>query len=187
MWHAFRAVPDLTSTLEDPERLAALRRLLLLDTGPSESFDRLTRLTARVLHAPMALLTLVDADRQYFKAAFGLPEPLGSGYETPLEYSICQFAVAMGRPLVVCDARVEHWLDDNPAISILGVSAYAGIPLVTTDGHAVGTLCAIDVTPREWTDADLANLDDLAGLAMQEIRLHRIQRRLAHQRPPGLV
>jgi GAF domain-containing protein len=180
-------VPDLASTLEDPERLAALRRLLILDTGPSEGFDRLTRLTARVLHAPMALLTLIDADRQYFKAAFGLPEPLASIRETPLEYSICQYAVAFGQPLVVCDARVEHWLDDNPAVKILGLSAYAGIPLVTGDGHAVGTLCAIDVAPREWTDADLANLDDLAGVAMEEIRLHRLQRRLAHQRPTGLA
>jgi len=176
-------VADLTATLSDPERLAALRRLLLLDTGPSESFDRLARLAARVLHTPMALLTLVDADRQYFKAAFGLPEPLASVRETPLDYSICQYAVALGGPLVVCDARVEHWLDDNPAVTMLGVSAYAGIPLVTAEGHAVGTLCVLDVSPRDWSDVDLANLDDLAGVAMQEIRLHRIQRRLAHQRP----
>jgi GAF domain-containing protein len=84
---------------------------------------------------------------------------------------------------VVCDARVEHWLDDNPAVTMLGISAYAGIPLITTEGQAVGTLCVLDLAPRDWTDADLANLDDLAGVAMQEIRLHRIQRRLAHQRP----
>jgi GAF domain-containing protein len=173
---------DLSTTVRDPRRLAALRRLVLLDSGPSEPFDRLVRLAAHTLHAPIAMLTLIDADRQYFKAAVGLPEPLASIRETPLEYSICQYAVALGRPLIICDTRVEHWLDDNPAVTELGLTAYVGMPLVTADGYAVGTLCALDTMPRNWTDEDLINLQDLAGVAMREIRLHRLERRLAHQR-----
>jgi len=173
---------DLSASLLDPERLAALRRLVLLDTGPSGAFDRLTRLAARALRTPIALITLVDGDRQYFKAAYGLPASLEEVRETPLTYSICQYAVARGAPLVVCDARVEHWLDDNPAVSLLGVTAYAGVPLVTHDGYAVGTLCVLDLVAREWTDDELANLEDLAAVAMREIRLHRLERRLAHQR-----
>jgi GAF domain-containing protein len=173
---------DLAERLLDPGRLAALRRLVLLDTGPSEGFDRLARLAARSLNTPMALMTLVDGDRQYFKAAFGLPAPIEAIRETPLTYSICQYAVAMGAPLVVCDARVEHWLDDNPAISLLGITAYAGVPLITADGYAVGTLCVLDTVAREWTGDDLANLEDLAAVVMREIRLHRLERRLALQR-----
>ena len=172
---------DVLVAVVDPERLAALRRLVLLDTGPTDAFDRLVRLTARTLQAPIALLTLVDVDRQYFKASYGLPEPLASARETPLSASICQYAVALGAPLVVCDSRVEHWLDDNLAVSEFGVRAYAGVPLVTEDGHAVGTLCALDLEPRDWTDTELANLGDLAGVVMREIRLHRLERRLAHR------
>jgi len=171
----------LAERLLDPQRLAALRRLVLLDTGPSEPFDRLTRLAARTLHAPISLLTLVDADRQYFKAAFGLPQALDEIRETPLDYSICQYAVALGGPLVICDATVEHWLDDNPAVTLLGVRSYVGVPLVTSGGHAVGTLCVLDMVQREWTDEDLATLDDLAGAVMREIRLHRLERQLAHR------
>jgi GAF domain-containing protein len=173
---------DIGATVRDPNRLAALRRLVLLDSAPSETFDRLVRLAARTLQAPIAMLTLIDADRQYFKAAVGLPEPLASIRQTPLDYSICQYAVALGRPLIICDTSVEHWLDDNPAVTELGVIAYAGMPLITADGYAVGTLCVLDLTARNWTDDDLVNLDDLATVTMREIRLHRLERRLAHQR-----
>jgi GAF domain-containing protein len=165
-------VTGIGGVLRDPERLAALRGTGLLDTATSEPFDQLTRLAARILHAPIALLTLVDADRQYFKAAVGLPEALAGVRETSLEYSICQYAVGLGCPLVVCDARIEHWLDGNPAVAMLGVQSYAGIPLVMPDGYALGTLCVADMVPRNWTDDELASLDDLAAMAMWAIRPH---------------
>jgi GAF domain-containing protein len=169
-------MPDVLSVIRDPARLAALRRLVVLDTGPSEPFDRIARLACRTLKAPMALVTLVDGDRQYFKAAIGLPEPLGPGQDTPLEYSICQYAVGLGAPLVICDARVEHWLDDNPAVTEFGVSAYAGVPLITAEGYAVGTLCVLDLAPREWADDDLATLQELGAVVMREMELHRLER-----------
>jgi GAF domain-containing protein len=173
---------DVATVVGDPARLAALRRLVLLDTGPSEPFDRIVRLTARVLDAPIALITLVDADRQYFKASFGLAEPLASARQTALPSSICQYTVAAGARLVVCDTRVEHWLDDNPAVAELGVRAYAGVPLMTPDCHAVGAICVIDLKPREWTDGELASLEDLAGVVMREVLLHRVERKVARDR-----
>jgi GAF domain-containing protein len=173
---------DLRAVVADRERLGALRRLALLDTPTTEALDRLVRLVARVMSCPIALLTLVDADRQYFKAAFGLPEPVASLRQTPLSHSICQHVVARGARLVICDAAVEHWLDDNMAVKEFGVRAYAGVPLVTRDGYAVGTLCAVDVKPRFWTVDELDNLEDLAGATMREISMNRLERTLSHQR-----
>jgi GAF domain-containing protein len=173
---------EVASAIADPERVAAMRRLVLLDTGPTAALERVARLTARTLRSPIALVTLVDADRQYFKASYGLPDELASRGETPLAWSICKYAVWSGGCFVVCDARVEHWLDDNPAVTEYGVRAYVGVPLVTLDGHAVGALCALDTSPRDWTDEDLANIEDLAAITMREIRLHRFERRVAHDR-----
>src|SRR5436853_6687350 len=89
----------------DPERLAALRRLKMLDTPPEESLDRLTRISAKVVGAPVALLTLIDSHRQYFKSAYGLPEPFNTTRETPLTYSFCRHVVEDSAPMVVRDAR----------------------------------------------------------------------------------
>ncbi len=167
--------------LSDPDRLAALRRLRVLDAPPDPTFDRLTQLAAELLEAQIALLTIVDADRQFFLSAYGLPEPLRSVRETPLEYSICQHAVATGRPLIVNDIRTHPALATTPAVADLGVSAYAGMPLVTGEGHAVGSLCVMDVVPREWPDGGLAFLATLADITMDEINLH-VHERVAVQR-----
>jgi GAF domain-containing protein len=161
-----------SSVIGNPDRVAALRRLVLLDTPPTPAFDRLTRLAVRLIGTPIALITLVDADRQFFLSSSGLPEPINSARQSPLEYSICQHAVAAGRPLIVNDTRCEPVLAGTAAVTDFGVTAYAGIPLVTPAGHAIGTLCVIDVVPREWTDDQVAVLADLADLTMDEIRLH---------------
>ena len=170
------------AAIRDRDRLAALRRLVLLDTPATEAFDRLVRLAARVLECPIALLSLIDADRQFFKASFGLPDDLTTARETPLTHSICQYVVAREDRLVVCDAMVEHWLDDNLAVREFGIRAYAGVPLMSTDGHAIGTLCVADFVPREWTAEQLANLEDLASATVREIRLHVLERTISHQR-----
>src|ERR1700720_377738 len=120
----------VSGVIGNPDRVAALRRLVLLDTAPSLAFDRLTELAAQLLDAPVALITLIEADRQFFLSASGLPEPIASVRQTPLDYSICQFAVAAGRPYIVDDARTEPLLAGNSAVTDLGVVAYAGIPLI---------------------------------------------------------
>ena len=118
----------VSAAITNPERLAALRRLVLLDTPASAAFDRLTGLAARLLDAPVALITLVDANRQFFLSSWGLPEPLSAARQTPLDYSICQHAVAAGRPLIVGDARKDPVLASNIVVTTLGVTSYAGIP-----------------------------------------------------------
>ena len=152
-------------------RLAALQRSGLLDGVPEEDFDRLTRLVTTILHAPMALVSLVDADRQILKSHVGLPEPWASAGEIPLSHSFCQHIVALGKPLVIADARQHPLVRDSPAIPDLGMVAYAGVPLRTAEGHVLGSFCVADHQPREWTARDVAILHDLAASVMTEIEL----------------
>ncbi len=163
----------LTRALAEPGRLAALHEGLLIDTERDESFDRIARLAAKVLNAPVALVSGVDRDRQFFKSCLGLPEPWASSRQSPLSHSFCQHAVARREPLVVSDAREVPELSDNRAIREMGVIAYLGIPLITRDGHAVGTLCVIDHEPRVWTSDQVDLLRDLAASVVTEITLRR--------------
>jgi signal transduction histidine kinase len=166
----------------DLARLAALHATALLDSPAEAAFDRLTRLATRFLSAPVALVSLVDEDRQFFKSCVGLPEPWASARETPLSHSFCQHAVQLRKPLVIADAREHALVRDNLAIRDLGVVAYAGIPLVTADGHVLGTFCVIDHVPRRWTDEELATIADLAAAAMTEIELRAALRRAEEAR-----
>jgi PAS domain S-box-containing protein len=159
------------SLIGAPARLEALRRLRLLDSPPDETFDRLTRLAARLLHAPASLLSLVDSDRQFFKSVVGLSDPWASARQTPLSHSFCQHVVASDAPFVVEDARNHPLVADNEAIGDLGVIAYAGIPLRSREGQTLGSLCVIDDHPRRWSADELAVLEDLAGAAMTGIEL----------------
>ena len=161
----------LRTALRDEARLAALWRTGLLDTPAEEVFDRLTGLVRRLLGAPVALVSLVDTDRQFFKSALGLPEPWAARRETPLSHSFCQHVVATGAPLRVEDARQHALVCDSLAVPELGVVAYLGVPLATADGQVLGSLCAIDTEPRNWTAEDAAALRDLAALAMSEVSL----------------
>ena len=163
---------DLLAIVRNLNRLSALARTGLLDTAAEEPFDRLTRLAARIVRAPVALVTLVDSDRQFFKSCVGLDEPLNSDRQTPLSHSFCQHALESDDPLVIEDARVHPLVSDNHAIRDLGVVAYAGVPLVTAGGHALGTLCVIDHKPRAWTRDQIDTLTDLAASVMTEIELH---------------
>ncbi len=165
--------------ITDPERLAALRRLVLLDTPAEAAFDRLATLATRLLRAPVALVTLVDRDRQFFKSCIGVPEPWAAARQTPLSHSFCQHVVGARAPLVVEDARAHPLVCDNLAIPDFGVVAYLGIPLVTADGHALGSFCVIDQRPRAWTAEEIATLTDLTASVMTEIELRAANERLA--------
>jgi PAS domain S-box-containing protein len=170
---------DAQSLLTDPQRLDALRRSGLLDSPPEEAFDRLTRLASRILKVPVSLVSLVDADRQFFKSAVGLPEPVAAARQTPLSYSFCQHVVTSGDRLVVEDARTNPLVRDNLAVRDIGVAAYAGFPIVGSDGQALGSFCAIDVVPRAWSEDDLAVLRELSALVVTEIELRDAVRHAA--------
>jgi PAS domain S-box-containing protein len=152
-------------------RIAALRRTGLLDSPTEASFDRLTRLASRLIGAPVALVSLVGEDRQFFKSCVGLPEPWASRRETPLSHSFCQHVIGTAEPLIIEDAREHPLVLDNLAIRDLSVVAYAGIPLVTSDGHTLGSFCVIDSEPRQWTAEEVEILSELAASVMTEIEL----------------
>lgn len=164
--------------LSDPARLDALEASGLLGALPSESFDRLTRLATRLLGVPVALISLVDTDRQFFLSSHGLEGEYAERRETPLTHSFCQHVVNRQGPLVVEDARNVAMLEDNRAIEELNVVAYAGMPLTTPDGFTLGSLCAIDSKPRTWSQDDLDALSDLSATVMAEIELRHLTRRL---------
>lgn len=162
---------ELAPEIQNAARLARLRRTALLDTPAEAAFDRLTRLAARVLAAPVAMVSLVDDGRDFVKSCVGLPEPYASTRVIPMTPTFCQHAVATRASLLVDDALGDPRFAHFPAVRDLGVRAYAGVPLVTADGHAIGSFCVIDFLPRAWTDEDLATLTDLAAATMTEIEL----------------
>lgn len=164
----------MTSTpnlLTDPDRLAALRATGLLNPDPKPTLQRLTRLASRFIGAPVSLVSLVHGDRQVFAAEVGVAEPWKSRGGTPLSYSFCQHVVTSGEALIVPNTRLDPRVSENPAIDELGVEAYAGVPLQTSEGHRLGSFCVIDDHPRAWTDDELEVLHDLAAAAMTEIEL----------------
>jgi signal transduction histidine kinase len=157
--------------LFDPVRLNDVYRLNQLDTPPEEAFDRLTRLAGRLLSVPIALVSLVDDKRQFFKSACGLPEPLATSRQTPLSHSFCQHVVASGLPLVVEDARQHAVVRDNAAVTAYNVIAYLGVPLTTQNGTTLGSFCVIDSRPRFWSAADRETMTELAASVMSEFAL----------------
>ncbi|WP_375499569.1 GAF domain-containing SpoIIE family protein phosphatase [uncultured Jatrophihabitans sp.] len=145
--------------------LAALR----VDADPS--FDRLARIIREALNVPVALVSIVEAERQVFPGAVGLPEPWQDERETPLSHSFCQYVVLDQAPLIIEDARLDPRLHNNLAVSDLGVIAYAGFPLRDADGDVVGSVCAIQDVPRQWQSAELMLLADIAEVASVELQL----------------
>ena len=147
-----------------------MTRSLLLDTAPEAAFDRITSSVALALSVPVALISLVDDTRQFFKASVGLPEPWCSARQTPLTHSFCKVVAATEAPLVISDARADPDLATSPAIPDLGVVAYAGMP-IRFQGRTLGSLCAIDHEPRVWGENDLAVLRGLADIVEEMIVL----------------
>lgn len=164
--HLGLAAPVLAppEVVQSPLRMAALRASGLLDSPPEAAFDRVTALAARLLNAPSALLSLIDADRQFFKSQVGVPEPWASARETPLTHSFCQWVVCGREPVVVNDARQHPVLRYNPAVSDMQVIAYIGVPVQGSQGEVLGSFCAVEAQPRQWSAEDQAVLQDLSRL-----------------------
>jgi signal transduction histidine kinase/ActR/RegA family two-component response regulator len=161
---------DPSAALRPPERVHALRRSGLLDRGPEPVFDRLTRLTCRVFDAPLALVALLDGDRLLLKGQYGLTEPPAAG-TPPISLAFSEAVLLSRGGIVVDDTRASsHWADD-PGIRQLGIGGFAGVPLLTSDGAIIGSLCVIEHGPRRWTPDDLDSLRDIAAHAMGEINL----------------
>jgi diguanylate cyclase (GGDEF)-like protein len=179
------AAPPVASTarlegaVKLPARLAALVAEGLVDGGPEPIFDRFARVAARSANTPVALVSLVTDERQYFAGMHGVPQPVADERGTPLSHSFCQHVVANEAPLVISDARLDPVLCANLAIVDLDVIAYAGFPIVAPQGHVLGSLCAIDDTPRVWDPSHLDALSDIAVLIGNELERRSLVRRLA--------
>jgi len=156
----------------DPQRLAALRALLILDTPPEQRFDRLIAFAADEFDVPTALLSLVDRDRQWFKSKIGL-----EACETGREPSFCGHAILADTTLLICDTLLDPRFEDNPMV--IGppfIRFYAGAPLQIEPGLRIGTLCLIDIKPRSFDATDLAILSTLRDLVQEELRCPAAER-----------
>ncbi|GAC1412981.1 MAG: diguanylate cyclase [Candidatus Velthaea sp.] len=150
----------------EAERLAALHRMNVLDTPAEERFDRITRLAQRILGAPIALVSLIDRDRQWFKSAQGT-----GMLESARQLSFCGHAILGDDTFVVEDTKLDDRFFDNPFVTgEEAVRFYAGQPVHAADGAAVGTLCLLDTEPRTLNEADRAALRDLAMLVEAELQ-----------------
>lgn len=159
----------MTSPLpeNERERLAALHRLRVLDTVPEEVFDRIVRLASTILDVPIALVSLVDADRQWFKASVGL-----GARETSRDVAFCAHTILDDEILVVEDATQDQRFRDNPLVTGQpDIRFYAGAPLIAAGDLRIGTLCAIDRAPRSLSERESTALRDLADMTMAELEL----------------
>jgi GAF domain-containing protein len=151
--------------VDEAERLAALRELAVLDTDPEERFDRHTAEISALLDVPVALVSLVDTDRQWFKSRVGI-----DARETPRDMSLCAHAILGDELLEVPDALLDARFADNPLVT--GgprMRFYAGLPLVLDNGARIGTLCVADTRPRKLDDVDVGHLRRVAQSVLDEL------------------
>ena len=155
--------------LADPVRLQAIADTGLLRLKEDPVLHRLTRLAAKTLDASVALMSLVEEDRQFFAGSHGLPEPWASERGTGLLHSFCQHVVVSNQPLLVSDARGHPLVQRNLAIEDLDVIAYIGVPLVDSSDNTLGSLCVIEHEPRQWRSQDVELLHDIAAAVMDRV------------------
>lgn len=170
----------LESTTED-NRLAALHRLEMMFSAPEEPFDRVTTELARVFDVPAAQMSLINHDTCYYKSAFGLPPELSSHRSVPRALSICGTVIDRNEALVVPDIAEDARFCENPILKQAGVRFYAGTPLQSEDGHAIGTLCILDSKPRDITPREQDLLKMIAAGLMTEVKLRSLSRELIHR------
>ncbi len=150
---------------DEPQRLEILHNLAVLDTPPEERFDRITRIAAATFDVPIALISLVDKDRQWFKSCVGI-----NVSETPRDLAFCAHAVEQHADVVVDDTLLDDRFADNPLVtSGPRVRFYAGAPLMLKNGVCLGTLCVVDTRPRHLSAADLVSLHDLRDMVMEQL------------------
>jgi two-component sensor histidine kinase len=157
--------------LRAAKRLRALNDSGLMDSETDPAHERVIRIASRMLQAPTAAVSYVDDQRQFFKAQCGMPPDIEAARGTPLSHSFCQYVVSSDAPLIVRDSREVPELEDNGAIEDLDVIAYIGVPIHWPDGEVLGSLCAIDSQPRDWSESDLETLRDLVGILESELAL----------------
>jgi len=159
----------ITKPANEEARIAALEKYAILDTDPEQSFDDLTLLASFVCKAPIALISLIDEDRQWFKSRVGM-----DASETSRDVAFCSTAILQSEIFVVPDALADDRFRDNPlVVSDPHIRFYAGAPLINEDGHALGTLCVVDQAPRELAPEQREALKALSRLVLGQLEFRR--------------
>jgi len=154
-------------------RLKALHELKILYTDQEERFDRITRVVAKVLHAPIVMISLVDTDRQWFKACIGIDTR-----ETPRSVSFCGHAILQDDLFIIENALKDDRFHDNPLVTgEMHIRFYAGRP-IKFDGQNIGTLCIMDTKPRKFTDQERSDLEDLGHWVERELEAYDREKRM---------
>lgn len=158
---------SLKPLLDEPQRLEAIKRYKILDTPPEKEFDELVKLASLICNAPISLISLLEKERQWFKAKVGV-----NITETPAELSFCSHAIQSDDVLIVNDAREDERFASNPQVmSDPNIRFYAGMPLITPDGFRLGTLCVIDTVPRTLSEDQIFSLQVLGRQVIQQLEL----------------
>jgi GAF domain-containing protein len=164
---------------DEDARLAAVHRYEILDTPCEGAFDRITQLAARLFKVPISIVSIVGDDRVWFKSRHGIDAEQFGRYP-----GLCASAILQYEPLILRDASVDPNALANPLVAgELGLRFYAGVPLTTWDGHNIGTFCVSDREPREFSDEDVATLEQLAAIVPPQA-LRQASRRAHPRRPP---
>lgn len=159
----------ITKPQNEQARIAALEKYAILDSDPEQSFDDLTLLASSICKTPIAMISLVDEDRQWFKSRVGV-----NVSETPREIAFCSTAILQSDLFVVPDALQDERFRDNPlVVSDPYVRFYAGAPLINEDGYALGTLCVVDQSPRELAPGEKEALKALSRLVLAQLEFRR--------------
>jgi GAF domain-containing protein len=159
----------------ETERLAALKEYHILDTGTEQSYDDVTTLAAHICEVPIAMISLVDEDRQWFKSRLGVKQQ-----QTPREVAFCAHAILQDKPFIIRDATKDKRFAGNSLVTGEShIRFYAGIPLVNPEGLALGTLCVVDHQPRRLSAAQQKALQALSRQVMALLELRRVSARLA--------
>lgn len=160
---------------QEATRLKALEQYNILDTPPESSYDDITAMAAYICDVPIALISLVDAERQWFKSKVGLEVR-----ETSRDVSFCAHAILDDQIMVVNDALKDERFSDNQLVTCApNIRFYAGVPLVTPEGQALGTLCVIDHQPRQLSKKQVKTLESLARQVVTQLELRRVLAQLA--------
>ena len=165
MLSPLRAVAPAPANCTEDARLGALRQLGLLDTAPTEAFDRITRVASQIFGLPLAAVSLTDSDRQWFKSRVGIDRAF-----IPREKAPCAQVAESSRSLIVPDLLLDPCYRDSP-LAAAGVRFYAGVPLTTGDGFCLGSMCVLGLEPRQASAIEMASLIDLAAMVMSQIEL----------------
>jgi two-component sensor histidine kinase len=177
------SVPETIIPANEPERMAAVKRYDILDTPADGSFDRVTAIAARRFKVPISIISIVDSDRIWFKSHHGLDVP-----QIDREAGLCASAILTNEPHILPDASIDVRSLANPLVAgDFGLRFYAGVPLTTSDGYNLGTLCVIDKAPRPITQEQIEDLKDLAALVMDQLEFRLSAIRALAQADKALV